>query len=302
VRCRSKSEHCKSPWITHHALQDKPKGRRKSTKQVIELPRQMTFLEHIDELRRRLLRIFATVIAITLFSFLFGFEKFHFGNLSIYLPYPNPFDDIAALLIRKMQRDLLPQHVKLIVTSPGQAIVAQLYVSILLGIVLGMPMIAHQIAAFVGPALYPRETRAIRRLVVPAILLFFLGATFTYLFITSIAFEFLYAYGVVLGAETFITVDDLVSFVLLFALAGGLSFQLPVVMWIVTVVGLVDADFWRRNLSYAIVGIVIFGAVVTPDGSGITMWLISMPMILLYFAAYFILRRRHPLLSALESI
>ena len=259
---------------------------------MIELSSHKTFMEHIDELRSRLLKIVATVVSITLFSFLFGFEKFHFGDLSIYLPYPNPFNDIAALLIKKVQSDMLPQHVKLIVTSPGQAIIAQLYVSIFLGVVLGMPMIAYQIAAFVGPGLYPREARSIRRLIAPAILLFFLGAIFTYAFVTPMALEFLYTYGVVLGAETFITVDDLISFVLLFALAGGLSFQLPVAMWIVTAVGLVDADFWRRNLSYAIVGIVIFGAVVTPDGSGITMWLISVPMILLYLAAYLILRGR----------
>jgi len=252
----------------------------------------MTFLEHIDELRSRLLRIMATVMAITIFSFLFGIKKFEFENVSVYLPYPNPFDDIAALLIRKIQADMLPENVKLIVTSPGQAIVAQLYVSLFLGIILAMPVILYQIAVFVGPGLYTHESHAVRRLLVPSAFLFALGAAFTYLFITPIAFQFLYEYGFVLRAETFITVDDLISFVLLFALAGGLSFQLPILMWIVTIAGIVDTGFWRRNFSYAVVAIVIFGAVVTPDGSGITMWLISGPMIALYVAAYLILRRK----------
>ena len=63
-------------------------------------------------------------------------------------------------------------------------------------------------------------------------------------------------------------------------------------MWIVTKAGLVEADFWRKNLRYAAVAIVIFGAVITPDVSGVTMWLISGPMIVLYVAAYLIIRRK----------
>jgi len=182
--------------------------------------------------------------------------------------------------------------VKLIVTSPGQAIIAQLYVSMFLGIILAMPVITHQVAAFVGPGLHHHEARSIRRLLVPSVVLFIAGAVFMYLYVAPIAFQFLYQYGFVLGAETYITVDELISFVLLFALAGGLSFQLPTLMWIVTIAGIVDAGFWRRNFSYAVVAIVIFGAVVTPDGSGITMWLISGPMIVLYVTAYLILRRK----------
>jgi len=255
------------------------------------LSKAMTFLEHVDELRGRLLRIMATVIAITLFVFLFGIEKFQFGNVSVYLPYPNPFDDIAALFIKEVQSGMLPEHVKLIVTSPGQAIVAQLYVSIFLGALLGMPVIVYQIAAFVGPALYRHEAHSVRRILLPSALLFGTGAAFAYVFVTPVAFQFLYEYGVVLGAETFITVDELINFVLLFALAGGLSYQLPIAMWVVTTAELVDAGFWRRNFRYAVVAIVIFGAVLTPDGSGITMWLISAPMIALYAAAYLILRR-----------
>jgi len=266
---------------------------------VIRLPKEMSFLEHIDELRTRLLRIISTIVVISLFAFLFGIERFRYGETVFYLPYPNPFDNIAGLLIKRVQSDMLPEHVKLIVTSPGQAIIAQLYVSMFLGILLGMPIIVHQVGAFVNPALYPDEKRSIIRLVAPSVTLFVLGAAFSYVFVTPIAIQFLYVYGVALGAETFITVNDLIVFVLLFVLAGGLSFQLPTAMWIVTVTGLVDASFWRKNLSYAVVAIVIFGAVITPDGSGITMWLIAGPMIALYVATYMILRRQQP--RAFES-
>jgi sec-independent protein translocase protein TatC len=63
-------------------------------------------------------------------------------------------------------------------------------------------------------------------------------------------------------------------------------------MYAVSLSGLVDAKFWRRNLRYAIVGIVIFGAVITPDGSGVTMWFVSLPMIALYFVGMIIAERQ----------
>ena len=252
----------------------------------------MSFLEHVDELRARFLRIAGAVMVISLFSFLFGIRTFQFGDFSIPLPYPDPLDNIAALVIKRIQNDMLPENVKLIVTSPGQAIISQFYVALFLGIVFGMPMIVYQIAAFVGPGLHPHEKRSVRKIILPSIILFVVGWVFTYIFITPLAFQFLYAYGFVLRATTFISIDDLIQFVLFFSLGGGLSFELPVIMWIVTEAELVDAHFWRRYMNYAIVAIVIFGAVVTPDGSGITMWLISLPMIALYIVTYLILRRR----------
>ena len=68
-----------------------------------------------------------------------------------------------------------------------------------------------------------------------------------------------------------------------FTIAFGLSYQLPVVMWASTKSGIVEPRFWRQNMRYALVAIIIFGAAITPDGSGVTMWFVSGPMIALYF-------------------
>ena len=85
---------------------------------------------------------------------------------------------------------------------------------------------------------------------------------------------------------------DFVSFVLQFLLAFGISFQLPLAMYAMSMSGMTDAKFWRRNLRYAIIAIVIFGAVITPDGSGVTMWFIAGPMIALYLAGMLIVERK----------
>ncbi|MBI4258778.1 MAG: twin-arginine translocase subunit TatC, partial [Thaumarchaeota archaeon] len=102
---------------------------------------------------------------------------------------------------------------------------------------------------------------------------------------------FLYGYAAPLVDRQFITIDALIGFTLLFLLAFGLSFQIPIIMWATTKAGIVDKRFWRRNFSYAILAIVVFGAAITPDGSGITMWLVAIPLTLLYLGAYLFIRR-----------
>ena len=104
--------------------------------------------------------------------------------------------------------------------------------------------------------------------------------------------DFLYKYGESAGLVTFLNIMDFVTFVLQFLLAFGLSFQLPMIMYATTASGMTDAKFWRKNIRYAIVIIVIFGAIITPDGSGITMWFIAGPMIALYLGGMAIIERK----------
>jgi sec-independent protein translocase protein TatC len=92
-----------------------------------------------------------------------------------------------------------------------------------------------------------------------------------------------------------------VTFVLQFLLAFGVAFQLPLIMYASTVSGLTDVKFWRRNIRYAIVVLVIIGAAVTPDGSGVTMWFISGPMIGLYLIGMIILERHEHKIKRLKS-
>ena len=99
-------------------------------------------------------------------------------------------------------------------------------------------------------------------------------------------------YGESAGLVTFLNIMDFVTFVLQFLLAFGISFQLPLAMYALSMSGLTDAKFWRKNIRYAIVAIVIFGAIITPDGSGVTMWFIAGPMIALYISGMVIVERK----------
>jgi sec-independent protein translocase protein TatC len=280
---------------------------------------------HIDELRRRGIRTLLVLTIITIICLSFGLKSFtvvlslppaiSFLNftsdsrssdssvvLRFYYPYPNPFENIAVQLTLFLKDTLLPPEVKFIQTAPGQAFFAQIHISLLLSIICSIPIIAREVFAFIYPALSTRTTTAIYKITLPILLLFIMGIVFSYLLVIPFTLSFLYRYGESLGAATFVTVSDFMTFVLQFMLGFGLAFQLPVIMYGFSLTGLVDSTFWSKNLRYAIVILAIFGALITPDGSGITMWFVSIPMIVLYLLGIMIIRRaeRHRIVVSMR--
>ena len=209
---------------------------------------------HIDELRRRGIRILIVLTIITIICLSFGLKSFTvvlslpppicFPNftsdsrstdssivLRFYYPYLNPFENIAVQLTLFLKDTLLPSEVKFIQTAPGQAFFAQIHISLLLSIICSIPIIAREVFAFVYPALSTKTTTAIYKITLPILLLFIMGIVFSYLLVIPFTLSFLYKYGESLGAETFVTVSDFMTFVLQFMLGFGLAFQLPVIMY-----------------------------------------------------------------------
>ena len=257
--------------------------------------------KHLDELRSRILRIVIVIGIITVFILTFHLNPVEIGGIQLYYPTPEPLDNIAAQITNYMKDNLVPEQVQLIQTAPGQAFFAQIYIAALVGFVLSMPVIIKEMTGFIRPALKEREINVSRSIAIPALALFVGGCLFSYFFVVPYILDFLYKYGESSGLLTFLNIMDFISFVLQFLLAFGISFQLPLVMYAATVSGLTDAVFWRKNIRYAIVIIVIFGAVITPDGSGVTMWFIAGPMIALYVAGMFFIERRERKIRTLKS-
>lgn len=248
--------------------------------------------QHLEELRKRLLRIVLVIGIITVFLLTFHAEPIQVGQVTLYYPTPEPLNNIAAQITNHMKVNLVPDDVQLIQTAPGQAFFAQVYIAALVGIAFGMPVIVKELVGFIKPALKENEINVSRTISLPAIGLFAAGCVFSYNLVIPYILEFLYRYGESAGLVTFLNVMDFVTFVLQFLLAFGFSFQLPLVMYAISASGMVDSDFWRKNIRYAIVIIVIFGAIITPDGSGVTMWFIAGPMIALYTVGMIIIERK----------
>jgi sec-independent protein translocase protein TatC len=253
----------------------------------------MPLRQHMEELRSRILRIAICVIIITVFSMSFGIRTFELdSSIIIYYPYPDPFYNIAIQITKYMQETLLPPEVKLIQTAPGQAFFSQIYVSVLIGFIGSMPIIVKEIYGFISPAIEKKTKIGIWNIFLPTIFLFIIGIIFSYILVIPFVLDFLYSYGQAMGVETFLNIDNFISFVLQFFLGFGIIFELPMIMYAVALTGAIDAKFWRKNFRYAIIFFVIFGALITPDGSGITLWLVALPMLLLYFIGMVVIENR----------
>lgn len=247
---------------------------------------------HLVELRRRILRIALSVLGITVFVMTFHLEPVVVWGLPLYYPVPEPLANMASQLTGHMGSTLVPEGVDLIQTAPGQAFFSQVYIAVLLALALSVPIMVREAVGFITPALRDTEVHVGRTVSLPAIALFAAGCIFSYVVVVPFILEFLYEYGDSAGLVTFLNIMDFVAFVLQFLLAFGLSFQLPLVMYAATYSGMVNAVFWRRSVRYAVVIIVVFGALITPDGSGITMWFVAGPMIALYLAGMVVIERK----------
>lgn len=248
--------------------------------------------DHLEELRKRVIRISVSVMAVTVFAMTFHIEPGVLWGFPVYYPLPEPMNNLAAQITDFMSEQLVPEGVELIQTAPGQAFFSQVYIAALLGIVVSVPVIIREAVAFISPALRQAEIHTGRFITFPALCLFAVGCIFSYLMVVPFILDFLYQYGDSAGLITFLNIMDFVAFVLQFLIAFGLSFQLPLVMYAASYSGIVDVKFWRKNIRYALVAIIVFGAIITPDGSGITMWFVAGPMIALYLAGMLIIERK----------
>jgi len=232
------------------------------------------------------------VVAITAFLLTFHAEPIEFAGINVFYPTPEPLNNIAAQITDYLRINLVPENVQLIQTAPGQAFFAQVYIAALVGVLIAMPVIIKEAVSFLKPALKENEIHVGRSISFPALGLFISGCLFSFFLVIPYILEFLYRYGESAGLVTFLNVMDFVTFVLQFLLAFGISFQLPLIMYAITASGMTDSKFWKKNIRYAVIIIVIFGAIITPDGSGVTMWFIAGPMIALYLAGMAFIERR----------
>jgi len=256
---------------------------------------------HLEELRKRVLRIVIIVIAVTAFLLTFHAEPVEFAGITLFYPILEPLNNMAAQITDHLRNSLVPENVQLIQTAPGQAFFAQVYIAALVGLVVAMPVIIREAVAFLKPALKENEIHVGRSITFPALGLFVSGCLFSFFLVIPYILEFLYRYGESAGLVTFLNIMDFVTFVLQFLLAFGISFQLPLIMYAITASGMIDVKFWRKNIRYAVIVIVIFGAIITPDGSGVTMWFIAGPMIALYLAGMILIERKERNVRTLKS-
>jgi sec-independent protein translocase protein TatC len=248
---------------------------------------QMTFFEHLVELRKRLIH---SLIAIGIGAF-----------VGVYISkYVIRFVDEPML--RALKESGLPQH--LIYTHPAGGFNLLITLGIYIGVVLASPVVLYQIWLFVAPALYKHERGAISGFLFSTVFLFLAGIAFGYFVTLPYMLRFLVKFSVVSlpGIEPMITVTEYFDLTLMVLLGFGLVFELPVLVFFLSIFGIVTPQFLWKNVRYAILVIAIVAAIITPTPDAMTMLIFMAPMIGLYFIGIAVsavaVRRRNRQLAA----
>lgn len=218
-----------------------------------------SLVDHLTELRIRLIRAVLAISATSMLCWIYS-EKI--------------FD-----LIRKPISPFLPQG--LIFTAPMDKFMAHLKVSIFGGFILSTPVWLYQLWKFVAPGLYVHEKKWALSFIFSGSVLFLFGVGFAYFFVYPLAFEYLLNFGGQID-QPMISISEYLSFFLTTAIAFGITFELPLILTVLGIVGVIDRAFLVNKRRYAVVLMAVAAAVMTPTPDILSMVLMLIPLVALY--------------------
>jgi sec-independent protein translocase protein TatC len=217
---------------------------------------RMSLLDHLAELRRRLLTSAVAVLVAAAAAFSFS-------------------DEILVWLTE-------PLHTELVFLSPTEAFWVSLKISLVVGLLIALPLVLYQVWRFVAPGLYRTERRYAAGFVIGSCAFFAAGLAFCAFVALPFALKFLIAFGVDRGMKPMISAQMYVDFALKFYLAFGVIFEVPLAVTLAGRMGLVTPAFLARNRRYALLVNAILAAVLTPTSDLFNMAIMLVPLTVLY--------------------
>jgi sec-independent protein translocase protein TatC len=248
-------------------------------RQEEEAGARMSFFEHLVDLRKRLIN---SLLGIGL-------------GMVLGLLVSQYFIDY---IVRPMQMALRLNHLddKLYYTSPAGYISLVITLGLYLGIVLAMPWVLYQIWMFVAPGLYKHERRAVAGFLIPSTLLFLAGIAFGYFIVLPTMLNFLVGMTVSGPVKPLISINEYFDLILIVLIGLGIIFELPVLIFILSLFNIVTPKLLLKNFRYAMLIITVLAAVAAPTPDATTMLIFMAAMVLLYFigviVSYFVVRRK----------
>lgn len=251
------------------------------------LEAEMSFFDHLDVLRKHLLRTLAVVTLFVCGAFYFtdfiwkdvimGPKSAGFWTYRMMCKLVDAFPSVVGkdFCITKIDAKLINLEMS------GQ-FTLQMNSCITAGIILGIPYLLFEIWLFIKPALLDNERKSASGFVFFASVLFFTGVLFGYYIIAPLSINFLLNFTVDESITNTITIDSYLSTILTLTLGSGIIFQLPVVIFILSKLGIMTPQFMRASRRYAAVLILVVAAIVTPTADPYTMMIVALPLFLLY--------------------
>lgn len=254
---------------------------------------EMSFLQHLEELRWHLVRSAIVVVVIAVAAFCFNDFVF---DIVIFGPLQQDFISYQALCALGhnigagdvMCMTVKPAHLQTL--SASEQFFNHMWISFLCGIILGFPFVLWELWKFIRPALKNQEVGPVKLFVLIASVLFLIGIFFGYFLLFPMSYNFLVNYqvsssGIVQTQNTF---DDYISLISTMVLVSGIIFEMPVLVYFLTRMTLLTPQFMRNYRKHAVIVILIAAAVITPSPDVTSQMVVAIPMYLLYEISIFV--------------
>ncbi|MCB0583744.1 MAG: twin-arginine translocase subunit TatC [Phaeodactylibacter sp.] len=245
--------------------------------------KEMSFLDHLEELRWHIIRSLVAIVSLGIILFIFQkwlFREVIFG--------PTEPDFLSYRFVCGLSHTIgmgdnlcfTPPDFPKIATGFGEAFIISIKVSFMMGLIIAFPYVLWEFWRFIRPGLYPDEKKAARGMVTICSTLFLIGVLFGYYIISPFAINFLAGYDVP-GVQNTPTVSSFINYMIMFTAPAGLIFELPIIVYFLSKVGLVTPEGMRHYRRHSIVGILMLAAMITPPDV-VTQFLIGIPLYVLY--------------------
>ena len=256
-------------------------------------PNEMSFLDHLEELRWHLIRSTIAIVIIGLAAFVFRgfiFDTVIFGPKKMDFPTYRLFCDIATFfgLDSAFCAEKLPFTIQSRLMS-GQ-FSAHIWTSIWAGFIIGFPYVLYEVWKFISPGLYEKERKNSRGFILVASFLFFMGVLFGYYIVAPLSINFLGTYQVSAEVTNEFDLASYISTIRTSVIACGILFELPIIIFFLTKVGLVTPEIMKKYRKIALVIVLILSAVITPPDVA-SQIIVAIPVLILYQVSIHISKR-----------
>ena len=231
----------------------------------------MTFWDHLDELRSVIIRAFVVTVVVAVVAFCLKDELF----AVVLAPRTSNFITYRLMGVE-------PFSIHLMNTGLTEQFMIHMKTAFYAGVLVASPYIVYLLFRFISPALYDNERRYATALVSSGYLMFMLGTLLNYFLIFPLTVKFLGTYQVSEDVANMLTLQSYMDTLLMMSLVMGIVFELPVVSWLLGRMGLVNAQMMKTWRKHAVVAILIISAIITPTTDAFTLFVVALPIWLLY--------------------
>lgn len=246
----------------------------------------MPFLEHLEELRWRLVRCAIAILVVS--AVIWFYQEWIIDTL--FLSMKDPSFITYRLFCQYFNICIEEIPLKMQSTTMAGQFSYGLMMSVMGGVVVSFPYVFYQLWSFIKPGLKQNEKSAVKGLVFYVSILFFLGILFGYFIVAPLCVQFFGTYQISKNIENIFTISSYMSTIISTVFYSGLLFLLPVIAFILGKMGVVTADFLRKYRKHSIVGVLIIAAVITPPDL-ISQIIVAIPIVLLYEISIIVVAR-----------